>query len=90
MCDPTGCSYVVFPNRILQLVTVNYHILYLFISTDDEMLTCSGCGERFQYLYSLLAHSRFRCSILTEATKKRLSSEHPPKADDPTVLLHVT
>jgi len=82
MCDPTGCSYVVFPNRILQLVTVNYHILYLFISTDDEMLTCSGCGERFQYLYSLLAHSRFRCSILTEATKNRLSSEHPPKADD--------
>lgn len=33
-------------------------------SADEEKLRCSGCGEQFKYLYSLLAHSRFKCSKL--------------------------
>ncbi|KAH3869082.1 hypothetical protein DPMN_032240 [Dreissena polymorpha] len=32
------------------------------LSADGETLECPDCGEKFRFMYSLMAHIRFRCT----------------------------
>ncbi|KAH3869102.1 hypothetical protein DPMN_032261 [Dreissena polymorpha] len=36
------------------------------LSADGETLECPDCGERFRFIYPLIAHIRFRCTRPTD------------------------